>query len=152
MRAAVVNDVKVGFGAWITPFTPILSDVGAHEMWEGSPARLTGRCTELKRTANICQYGYPKCLLETLNILMGIILSFCLTVAVPFARASGCSSHAPNEKDERHPGTLDLDYHWAISAGARWGAVPTCGCLGVRRHVQPRPRACQRRLAGVLVQ
>ena len=84
MRAAVANNVKVGFGAWITPFTPILSDVGSHEMWEGSPARLTGRCTELKRTANICQYGCPKCLLETLNVLMGIFLSFCLTL-VPTA-------------------------------------------------------------------
>jgi non-ribosomal peptide synthetase-like protein len=80
MRAAVANNVKVGFGAWITPFTPILNDVGAHEMWEGSPARLTGRCTELKRTANICQYGYPKYLLDTVNILMGVLLSFCLTV------------------------------------------------------------------------
>ena len=84
MRAAVANNVKVGFGAWITPFTPILSDVGSHEMWEGSPARLVGRCTDLKRTANICQYRCPRCLLETLNILMGIILSFCLTV-VPTA-------------------------------------------------------------------
>ena len=84
MRSAVANNVKVGFGAWITPFTPVLSDVGSHEMWEGSPARRVGRCTELKRTANICQYGYPKCLLETLNVLMGVILSFCLTV-VPTA-------------------------------------------------------------------
>src|SRR6516225_6699796 len=84
MRSAVANNVKVGFGAWITPFTPILSDVGSHEMWEGSPARRVGLCTELKRTANICHYRYPKCLLETLNVLMGVILSFCLTV-VPTA-------------------------------------------------------------------
>ena len=35
MRASVANDVTVGRGAWITPFTPILSDVGCEEMWEG---------------------------------------------------------------------------------------------------------------------
>lgn len=84
MRAAVANNVTVGRGAWITPFTPILSDVGSQEMWEGSPARLSGRCTELKRTANICQYGYPIWLLEILNLLMQIFLFFWLTV-VPTA-------------------------------------------------------------------
>ena len=57
MRAAVANNVTVGRGTWITPFTPILSDVGSHEMWEGAPARLAGRCTELKRTAKACQYA-----------------------------------------------------------------------------------------------
>ena len=73
MQAAISCNVAVGRGTWITPFTPILSDVGSQEMWEGSPARLTGRCVELKRTANICQYSYPIWLLETLNILMQII-------------------------------------------------------------------------------
>ena len=48
MRAAVANNVTVGRGSWITPFTPILRDVGAQEIWEGAPARLTGRCTELR--------------------------------------------------------------------------------------------------------
>ena len=52
MQAAITCNAAVGRGTWITPFTPILSDVGSHEMWEGSPARLTGRCLELKRTAN----------------------------------------------------------------------------------------------------
>ncbi len=45
MRAAVANDVTVGRGTWITPFTPILGDVGPQEMWEGAPARRSGRCT-----------------------------------------------------------------------------------------------------------
>ena len=84
MRAAVANNVTVGRGTWITPFTPILSDVGSQEMWEGAPARLSGRCTELKRTANACQYAYPIWLLETLNILMQIFISFWLSV-VPTA-------------------------------------------------------------------
>ena len=84
MRAAIANNVTVGRGTWITPFTPILSDVGSQEMWEGAPARLSGRCTELKRTANICQYAYPIWLLETLNVLMQIFLSFWLNV-VPTA-------------------------------------------------------------------
>ena len=84
MRAAIANNVTVGRGTWITPFTPILSDVGSQEMWEGAPARLSGRCTELKRTASICQYAYPIWLLETLNILMQVFIFFWLSV-VPAA-------------------------------------------------------------------
>ncbi len=71
---------EVGRGTWITPFTPILSDVGSHEMWEGAPARLSGRCTELKRTANTCRYKQPIWLLETLNILMQIFIFFWLNL------------------------------------------------------------------------
>jgi non-ribosomal peptide synthetase-like protein len=84
MRAAIANNVTVGRGAWITPFTPLLSDVGSQEMWEGAPARRSGRCIELKRTASICQYAYPTWLLETLNILMQVFLFFWLSV-VPAA-------------------------------------------------------------------
>ena len=84
MRAAIANNVTVGRGTWITPFTPILTNVGSQEMWEGAPARRSGRCTELKRTAIICQYAYPIWLLETLNFLMQIFLSFWLIV-VPTA-------------------------------------------------------------------
>ena len=87
MRAAIANNVTVGRGTWITPFTPILTDVGSQEIWEGAPARLSGRCTELKRTAIACQYAYPIWLLETLNVLMQIFLSFWLIV-VPAAAIS----------------------------------------------------------------
>ena len=83
-RAAIANNVTVGRGTWITPLTPILANVGSHEIWEGAPARLNGRCTELKRTAIACQYAYPIWLLETLNVLMQIFLSFWLIV-VPTA-------------------------------------------------------------------
>ena len=85
MRAAVANGVTVGRGTWITPFTPILADVGPHEMWEGAPARLAGRCTELKRTATACQYTQPIWLLEILNILMQGFLNFWLSVAPTIA-------------------------------------------------------------------
>jgi non-ribosomal peptide synthetase-like protein len=84
MRAAIANDVTVGRGTWINPFTPILSDVGSEEMWEGAPARFSGRCTELKRTANTCRYTFPFWFLETLNILMQTVLDFWLLV-VPTA-------------------------------------------------------------------
>ncbi|MGB7789577.1 MAG: phosphopantetheine-binding protein, partial [Terrimicrobiaceae bacterium] len=84
MRAAIANNVTVGRGTWITPFTPILNNVGPQEIWEGAPARLSGRCTELKRTAIACQYAYPIWLLEILNVLMQIFLSFWLIV-VPTA-------------------------------------------------------------------
>ena len=84
MRAAIANNVTVGRGSWITPFTPILASVGSHEMWEGAPARLSGRCTELKRTARACRYASPIWLLEALNIAMQIFISFWLIV-VPTA-------------------------------------------------------------------
>jgi len=83
-RAAIANNVTVGCGTWITPLTPILANVGSQEIWEGAPARLNGRCTELKRTAIASQYAYPIWLLETLNLLMQIFLSFWLIV-VPTA-------------------------------------------------------------------
>jgi hypothetical protein len=76
--------VTVGRGAWITPFTPILDDVGSQEMWEGAPARRSGRCTELKRTAQTCRYAHPIWLLETCNILMQVLIFFWLSV-VPTA-------------------------------------------------------------------
>ena len=84
MRAAVADHVTVGRGTWITPFTPILSDVGSEEMWEGAPARFSGRCTELKRTTSSCRYAVPFWFMETLNILMQIFLNFWLLV-VPTA-------------------------------------------------------------------
>ncbi|NHZ73254.1 MAG: hypothetical protein GWP16_02140, partial [Nitrospirae bacterium] len=84
MRAAIANHVKVGRGSWINPFTPILDDVGSEEMWEGAPARFSGRCTELKRTADTCELAYPFWFMEALNILMQIFLDFWLIV-VPTA-------------------------------------------------------------------
>jgi len=80
MRAGIANHVTVGRGSWITPLTPVLSDVGPEEMWEGAPARSAGRCTELKRTANSCQNVLPLWFMETLNILMQVFLEFCLLV------------------------------------------------------------------------
>jgi non-ribosomal peptide synthetase-like protein len=84
MRAAVANGVTVGRGAWITPFTPVLADVGVQEMWEGAPARRAGGCTRLARTANACRDLGPIWLLEGLNLLMQIFISFWLFV-VPAA-------------------------------------------------------------------
>jgi non-ribosomal peptide synthetase-like protein len=87
MRAGVANGVTVGRGSWITPFTPVLSNVGSQEMWEGAPARLSGRCTELKRTAYTWRSASPIWLLETLNILMQIFVCFWIIV-VPAAAIS----------------------------------------------------------------
>jgi non-ribosomal peptide synthetase-like protein len=84
MRAAIAPNVRVGRGSWITPFTSILADVGPHEMWEGAPARFVGRCTGLTRTAETCRYAAPIPLLELGNLLMQIVVSFCLVV-VPTA-------------------------------------------------------------------
>jgi non-ribosomal peptide synthetase-like protein len=81
MRAAISVDVTVGRGSWITPFTPILDDIGPEQMWEGSPARFNGRYTGLKRTASRCQYAYPPWFLETRNIMMQVFLDFWLIIA-----------------------------------------------------------------------
>jgi acetyltransferase-like isoleucine patch superfamily enzyme len=72
MRATIANDVRVGRGSWITPLTPILGDIGAHEIWEGAPARLAGRCAELRRTARACPDAHPIWLLEACNVLIQI--------------------------------------------------------------------------------
>ena len=84
MRSFVTTNVTVGWGSWITPFTPILQDVGAQEIWEGAPARLTGRCTQLRRTARDCRVSHPVWLLETCNVLMQIVV-FCAISVVPAA-------------------------------------------------------------------
>ncbi|EFK11710.1 non-ribosomal peptide synthetase domain protein [delta proteobacterium NaphS2] len=84
MRAAVANQVTVGRHSWVSPFTPILSDVGSEEMWEGAPARFSGRCTGLKRPTNRFRREHPFRFTETLSILMQIFLDFWLLV-VPTA-------------------------------------------------------------------
>lgn len=80
MRAAIAENVTVGAGTWITPFTPVMHDVGADEMWEGAPARLIGRCTDLQRTARVCRYAQPIWLLETLNVAMQVFIFFWLSL------------------------------------------------------------------------
>jgi non-ribosomal peptide synthetase-like protein len=88
MRAGVANDVTVGRGSWITPLTPVLADVGPGEMWHGAPARFAGRCTELKRAASAaCRHVLPYWLLESLNVVMQVVLEFCLLV-LPTATVS----------------------------------------------------------------
>jgi non-ribosomal peptide synthetase-like protein len=84
MRAAIANNVTVGRGSWITPFTPILRNIAAEEMWEGSPARFSSRHTALKRTAISSRSAYPRWFLEALNILMQTFLDFWLII-VPTA-------------------------------------------------------------------
>lgn len=84
MRAAIANNVTVGSGTWITPLTPILNDVGSNEVWEGAPARLTGRITALKRTAMASEYSSPIWLLESINVLMQIVVRLFLSV-IPVA-------------------------------------------------------------------
>jgi len=81
MRACVGGDIVVGRGAWITPFTMVLSDVGSGEMWEGAPARSVGRCTKLKRAASHCRPILPMWSLEAANISLQALLDLVLLVA-----------------------------------------------------------------------
>ena len=80
MRAGVFGQVTVGRDAWVAPLTPIQSDVGSGELWEGSPARATGRHVRLNRPASLCQSTLPIWLLEVLNILMQIGTLFMIVV------------------------------------------------------------------------
>ena len=80
MRAGVFGHVTVGRDAWIAPLTPILSDVGPGELWEGAPASATGRHVRLKRAASLCPSTLPIWLLEVLNILMQVGTLFMIVV------------------------------------------------------------------------
>jgi non-ribosomal peptide synthetase-like protein len=101
MRSGVANDVTVGRGSWITPLTSVLSDVGSGEMWQGAPARLSGRYTELKRTESSCRYVLPSWILEALNILMQVFLELCLTVLPTAAIARWTATLIFVEKADR---------------------------------------------------
>ena len=142
MRAAIANNVTVGRSTWITPLTPILANVGSQEIWEGAPARLSGRCTELKRTAIACQYTYPIWLLETLNVLMQIFLSFWLIV-VPtaaifwLARALVPAGEAElSDEYFRVTPLLEIVWHLTLYAFiATWVTIVVTsllGCLFIR--------------------
>ncbi len=100
MRAAVADHVTVGRGTWITPFTPILSDVGSKEMWEGAPARFSARYTELKRTASSCRYAVPFWFMEALNIVMQLFLDFWLLVVPTAAVIWFAATFIPQRKTE----------------------------------------------------
>jgi non-ribosomal peptide synthetase-like protein len=100
MRAGVAENVTVGRGSWITPLTPILDDVGPEEMWEGAPARCVGRCTTLKRTAH-CQSSIPSWFREALNILMQVVLEFCLLVLPTAAVTWMAATFIPAGESER---------------------------------------------------
>jgi non-ribosomal peptide synthetase-like protein len=80
MRAGVFGHVTVGRDSWIAPLTPIRRDVGPGELWEGSPARATGRHVRLKRAARSCRPALPSWLLEALNISMQISTVFMIIV------------------------------------------------------------------------
>lgn len=80
MRAGVANDVTVGRSVWVTPFTPLLESVGAHTMCAGSPAKVVGQTTSLKRAKRACADRQPVWLLETLNISMQVVAYLLLTL------------------------------------------------------------------------
>jgi non-ribosomal peptide synthetase-like protein len=104
MRAGVANDVTVGRGSWITPLTPVAGDVGPGEMWYGAPARFGGRCTELKRAVSAaCRHVVPNWLLESLNVLMQVVLEFCLLV-LPTAAVSCWTATVVFDGEAEHAG------------------------------------------------
>jgi non-ribosomal peptide synthetase-like protein len=80
MRAGVGPNVRIGEGTWVTPFTPILDDVGPNEMVEGAPARTVGRFTRLQRPLRWLPNSQPLWFLETCNIGMQILIYTVLSV------------------------------------------------------------------------
>lgn len=81
MQASVGHGVVVGDGAWVTPLTPVLSDVGPGEICEGAPARTVGLCTWLERPAQHVRSSLPPWCEEVVNITMQSLLDFALLVA-----------------------------------------------------------------------
>jgi len=161
MRAAIANNVTVGRGTWITPFTPILSDVGSQEIWEGAPACFNGRCTELKRTAKFCHYAHPTWPLETLNILMQIFIFFCLnllpiTVILWFARGLMPAGEA-DLSDAYFSVTPLSEIFWRLTLYAfftTWASVVVTsllGCLFIRCTVASPGLYPSRGLKGALL-
>ena len=142
MRAAIANGVTIGRGAWIAPFTPVLSDVGSQEIWEGAPARLTGRCTQLKRTADFCRYAHPIWLLETLKILLYVLLFFSLNMLpiaaiVWLARGYMPGGEAELASDYFSVTPLaeiawDLTVYAVITAWTSIAVTSLLGCLFIR--------------------
>lgn len=90
MQASVGHGVVVGEGAWITPLTPVLSDVGPGEIHEGAPARRVGRCTTLRRPKRHVRSGLSPWPEEAVNITMQSLLDFVLLVA-PASTAIWCA-------------------------------------------------------------
>ncbi|MDW6023716.1 AMP-binding protein [Mesorhizobium sp. BAC0120] len=142
MRAAIANGVTVGRGSWITPFTAILTAVGPQEMWEGTPARLSGRCTELMRADKTCRYASPIWVLETANILMQIFIAFWLVV-VPTATIFWCASgligagdSSLSDKYFRATPLLDIVWHLTdyalITTWLTVVATSVLSCLFIR--------------------
>ena len=84
MRATVSNNVTIGSGTWITPFTPILSNVGPHEVGRelrrGLPAAVPSYGARLRLASTLCPSGCSR----ALNVLMQIVIAFSLN-AVPVA-------------------------------------------------------------------
>jgi non-ribosomal peptide synthetase-like protein len=142
MRAAIANNVTVERGTWITPFTPILNDVGSQEIWEGAPARLGGLYTDLKRTAKLCHYAHPIWLLETLKILMNTFLFFCLSllpIAVVVWVARGYIPVGEPELSSDYFSVTPLpEIAWHLTLYAfitAWGSIVVTslvGCLFIR--------------------
>jgi non-ribosomal peptide synthetase-like protein len=142
MRAAVANNVTVGRGSWITPFTPILTSVGAHEMWAGAPARLSGFCTELERTASYCRYTSPIWVLETLNIALQVFISLWLVVAPTAAIAWLATGLIPTAAAEltgeyfRRTPLFEIAWHLSLYAfvttGLTVAVTSFLGCIFIR--------------------
>jgi non-ribosomal peptide synthetase-like protein len=142
MRAGVANDVTVGRGSWITPLTPILDDVGPEEMWEGAPARCIGRCTTLKRTAGSCRTSISLWFRETLNILMQVVLEFCLLVLPTAVVTWSAATFLPAGESERAAEYFQLtplhEIVWQMGLFAfitSWVAIvliSVLGCVFVR--------------------
>ncbi len=147
MRSAISNNVTVGRGAWIHPFTPILNDVGSNEMREGAPAFYSGHCTELKRTANRCLYKQPIWFLETLNIFMQVFLDFWLLVIPASAITWLAKNFIPTGEIELAGAYFKItplhDIIWQISLFGfvtTWGTIvvtSVLNCLFIRYTATP---------------
>jgi non-ribosomal peptide synthetase-like protein len=108
MRSGVANGVDIGQGSWITPLTPILENTGPNEIWEGAPARCTGRHTGLRRSATQCRSRLPGWFAESLNLLMQMMLEICLLILPTAMVAWLATTLLPVEESGRGPEYFSL--------------------------------------------
>ncbi len=136
MRAGIGCHVKIGAGSWVNPFTPILKSINGGGLWEGSPARRTGRFLDLKRPETCHQSSCPRWILETFNIVMQICFDLILVILPSAAIAWYCQGMFPAVSNDDPSGYFLMTplrtIFWNLilySIFATWGAIVVTSIL-----------------------
>ena len=130
MRAAIANNVTVGRGTWITPFTPILTDVGLRgDLGRRSRARCAGRCTRAEAHGERLPDTRLRLAAGDLNVLMQIFLFFAVIVVPAPPRSCGLPAISSRWPIADLPGEL-LQGDAAVRDRLAPGPLHVCHSLG----------------------